>query len=106
MPEPTPAPWTVAPVHYGFKIYGPDKRRTGRATIADVLERYGEGQANAHLMAASQDLLAACEAALAALTYPPHKQLTLGAECAPEHEDLVLQLRLAIRKARPQEGQP
>lgn len=92
-------PWTVQPVGGGWRINAPN--RHGQLTkVADITPRADRtGEANAHLMAAAPDLLAACEEALAALTYPRDLQIKLGVECDPRHEDLALTLRLAIRKA-------
>lgn len=75
----TPAPWHVA---NGVQI------RSERDQIAKVwMMRHGEGKANAHLIAAAPDLLAALEVAADAL------------EMA-EFFEKAAQARAAIAKAR------
>lgn len=75
MSKHTPGPWTASPMRigpnekdrrYGFVVNGPDDRgapslpiRVCDLRVPVGFEGFAEGQANAHLIAAAPDLLAA-----------------------------------------------
>ena len=66
MTEHTPEPWTVTEVYYGS--HGEPMRQIEAETvmIAEVYTDCDEGMVNAQLIAAAPDLLAACQAFIAA----------------------------------------
>ena len=85
----TPGPWVINEEMAG--IDGPNGEQiVRRAGIAKWV--HGNGKANAALMAASPDLLAACERGLSELDDPDIRQL-------PWIIDTKRQLRAAIAKA-------
>ena len=82
----TPGPWHVAPVHYPDRahpeVYA-STRRIARPCTSDAVPS-PESDANAQLIAAAPDLLAACEAVLIGWT---------------DHSDLRDQVQAAVAKA-------
>ena len=84
MTEHTPGPWRVNPLVY-MRV------NAANSNVARISREHGdiEGEANARLIAAAPDLLAACEVALDAML--AHDFGTLS---------LCPQLRAAIAKAR------
>ena len=65
----TPGPWKAV-LAFGYKVTGPDGRVIAKLPTYAPLT--WENPANAHLIASAPDLLAACQAALAALEDQPN----------------------------------
>jgi hypothetical protein len=79
----TPGPWVLERMRLpprardrrcGFVVNGPDLTDDLPVRVCDLraprgMDGFGEAEANAHLIAAAPELLAACEAALNAMIY-------------------------------------
>jgi hypothetical protein len=95
MAEHTPGPWSVG-YRFGSKVATSIWQNNPPGDpVASVTELQppSERTANAHLIAAAPDLLAACEAALAHLT-DPASTVTVS-----RYKALTEQLRVAIARA-------
>lgn len=103
----TPGPWTLERIPhpdlgYTFDILAPDHTlRSGQRCIANVLGNDDDYEpvdmANAHLIAASPLLLAACEAAL-----PAFARMATEHDCG-QYARVEQLCRAAIRAARNEE---
>ena len=72
MPEHTPGPWNVLD---GWTIWGAGDHRLKQ--LAEVETAFPEHEANARLMAAAPDMLAALKAAVAFEDLPPERHLRM-----------------------------
>ena len=101
MSKHTEGPWDVHETSIGLEIH-PLSDEDGVETIADVNHEstshitLGQARANAHLIAAAPDLLAACKAALPMILN--HRCSYHGPQVCDRCE-IVAQVRGAIRKA-------
>lgn len=104
----TAGPWRVAsgdnyevesdnyPASYSHRFPG-DDTGSSLACVGNRTEDFGE--ANANLIAAAPDLLAACETALSEIEYTQHNHFRLGALGAGALERTMRNLRAAIARA-------
>jgi hypothetical protein len=92
----TPGPWRATP----YSVFSTRQDRRTETIVARCrlsVARTAEGLANAHLIAAAPDLLAACEEALEMAEY---LSATWGTSHGDNYAEMAERLRAAIAKAR------
>jgi hypothetical protein len=98
----TPGPWFVKPVH-GEANRSAIVLKDGKGGWVMVVQHSGEGveerqQADAHLIAAAPDLLAACKEAL---SWPGFAASEVDGRPIPDGMEIWDRIKAAIAKAQP-----